>query len=89
MHPPQEQSGAVRQADATAWSPPERETRAVFQPVEVRFEDGRWAVGRINAWWQAEDGRLWCRLRVMGDGSGARWQPYDPDRVTLLPSHGT
>ncbi|MFJ9518528.1 hypothetical protein ACIRPK_09715 [Kitasatospora sp. NPDC101801] len=88
MHAPQEQPGAVRPVGTTGWSPPEQETRPVFQPVEVRFEDGRWAVGRINAWWEAADGRLWCRLRVMGDGSSAHWQPYDPDRVTLLPSHG-
>ncbi|MFJ6135492.1 hypothetical protein [Kitasatospora sp. NPDC092286] len=60
----------------------------VYQPVEVHFGDGTWALGRISGWWQDAAGRRWCRLRVARSGRPARWEPFDPARVVLLPAGG-
>lgn len=68
--------------------PPEAEVRWVYQPVEVHYPDGHWAVGRITAWWTDEDGAQWCRMRMTPGGQPPRWFPYDPDTIHLLPSSG-
>jgi len=84
---PQIQSDAGRR-DAS-WQPPPAQVRPVYQPVEVRGEDGDWALGRINAWWEPVGGGAWCRVRTVGRGGAERWMPYDPDRLTLLATGGT
>ena len=70
-------------------SPPEAEVRRVYQPVEIRCDDGNWAAGRINGWWRSPAGALWCRLRVPGSGTPARWVPFDASHLTLLQTEGT
>ncbi|MFJ3788763.1 hypothetical protein [Kitasatospora sp. NPDC090091] len=60
----------------------------VYQPVEVHFADGDWALGRISAWWRDAAGTRWCRLRVARSGRPARWEPFDEARVVLLPAGG-
>ncbi|WP_441248631.1 hypothetical protein [Kitasatospora sp. McL0602] len=69
--------------------PPEAELRQVYQPVEIRHEDGSWQLGRINAWWQAPDGRSWCRIRTARSGRPPHWVAFDPARVQLLQTEGT
>ncbi|GAA4853519.1 hypothetical protein [Kitasatospora terrestris] len=69
------------------WQPPETEIRRVYQPVEIHREDGTWALGRINAWWQPDDGTPWCRVHALR--TGEHWMPYDPERLLLLPGAGT
>ncbi|MFJ1758190.1 hypothetical protein [Kitasatospora sp. NPDC088134] len=77
------------QTDA-AWCPPEDDVRPAYQPVEVLLEaPDTWAVGRINAWWHDPEGRLWCRLRLLGATTGSRWHRYDPEQILLLPTVGT
>ncbi|MFE2727622.1 hypothetical protein [Kitasatospora sp. NPDC059327] len=68
--------------------PVDTEVEWVYQPVEVHFGDGRWALGRISGWWQDAGGSRWCRLRVARSGHPARWEPFDPARVVLLPAGG-
>ncbi|WP_043175957.1 hypothetical protein [Streptomyces sp. NRRL B-24484] len=70
------------------WEPPPAQVEQTYQPVEVRFEDGSWAVGRINAWWRPADGGPWCRVRVLRRGGAERWMPFDPEQVLLLPAGG-
>ncbi|MFD9128396.1 hypothetical protein [Kitasatospora sp. NPDC059571] len=74
------------QSEPARWEPPETQVERVYQPVEVRYEDGDWAVGRINAWWRADDGTRWCRLRVLRRGE-PQWTVFDPERLVLLPAH--
>ncbi|MER8187740.1 hypothetical protein [Kitasatospora sp. NPDC094015] len=62
--------------------------RWVYQPVEVHFADGDWALGRISAWWDGPHGDRWCRLRIARSGGAARWEPFEPARMVLLPSGG-
>ncbi|MDR3034502.1 MAG: hypothetical protein LBV78_15540 [Kitasatospora sp.] len=73
-----------------AWSPPEPEVRPAYQPVEV-LRDGSdtWALGRINAWWHSPAGEPWCRLRLIGTTAEPEWRRSDPERILLLPTHGT
>ncbi|WP_406193912.1 hypothetical protein OH807_03930 [Kitasatospora sp. NBC_01560] len=66
----------------------EADVDRVYQPVEVHFADGSWAVGRISGWWQDGDGARWCLLRVARSGRPARWEPFDPARMVLLPTGG-
>ncbi|AUY53886.1 hypothetical protein EH183_01570 [Streptomyces sp. CB01881] len=66
----------------------EADVEWVSQPVEVHYGDGRWALGRVSGWWQDAAGARWCRLRVARSGSPARWEPFDPARVVLLPAGG-
>ncbi|MFJ8044070.1 hypothetical protein ACIRBX_26570 [Kitasatospora sp. NPDC096147] len=73
---------------SSAWQPPAEEVEPAYQPVEVGLADGDWAVGRINGWWRPATGRSWCRVRLLGRGEEARWMPFDPDRLVLLPSSG-
>ncbi|RAJ44848.1 hypothetical protein K353_01425 [Kitasatospora sp. SolWspMP-SS2h] len=73
-----------------AWSPPEPDVRPAYQPVEVLLDDSdTWALGRINAWWHSPEGTPWCRLRLIGATAPPAWHRYDPDRILLLPTHGT
>ncbi|GAB7032396.1 hypothetical protein AB0G35_03170 [Streptomyces sp. NPDC021749] len=65
--------------------PPEAEVRWVYQPVEVRYPDHTWALGRISGWWTDTSGEEWCRLRTL-PGGGPRWCRYDPESVRLLPT---
>ncbi|MGX7758798.1 hypothetical protein ACWQ06_09020 [Streptomyces angustmyceticus] len=62
--------------------------RWVYQPVEVQYPDGGWALGRINAWWTDGAGELWCRLRTLPGSARAQWRRYDPESILLLPSTG-
>ncbi|GAA2085933.1 hypothetical protein GCM10009759_06180 [Kitasatospora saccharophila] len=83
MHPPQLQTDP-------AWSPPEQDVHPAYQPVEVLLDgSGSWALGRINAWWRSPDDEPWCRLRLIGSAAGPAWRRYDPERILLLPTHGT
>ncbi|MFD0273966.1 hypothetical protein ACFVHB_08625 [Kitasatospora sp. NPDC127111] len=66
----------------------EADVEWVYQPVEVHFGDGSWALGRISGWWHDGVGTRWCRLRVARSGRPARWEPYDPARMVLLPAGG-
>ncbi|MFF1908043.1 hypothetical protein [Kitasatospora sp. NPDC058218] len=68
--------------------PVDAEVEWVYQPVEVHFGDGSWALGRISGWWHDAGGLRWCRLRVARSGRPARWEPFDPARVVLLPAGG-
>ncbi|MFI1201166.1 hypothetical protein ACH4VR_17255 [Streptomyces sp. NPDC020883] len=68
--------------------PPEAEVRWVYQPVEVQYPDGAWALGRISAWWQDDEGEQWCLLRTLPGDGRPRWLRYDPDSVRLLPTEG-
>ncbi|MFF7229149.1 hypothetical protein BX264_3417 [Streptomyces sp. 2333.5] len=68
--------------------PPEAEVQWVYQPVEVQYPDGGWALGRINAWWTDGAGELWCRLRTLPGGACPQWLRYDPESILLLPSTG-
>ncbi|MFC8718212.1 hypothetical protein [Kitasatospora sp. NPDC057198] len=73
-----------------AWSPPEQDVQPAYQPVEVLLDDSDgWALGRINAWWHSPGGESWCRLRLIGSTAAAAWRRYDPERILLLPTHGT
>ncbi|MER5865101.1 hypothetical protein [Kitasatospora sp. NPDC002040] len=76
----------------TAFEPPPEEVRPAYQPVELLVGDepyDGWQIGRINGWWDAPDGRSWCRVRAVRGGAGPQWVPFDPDRIVLLPSSGT
>ncbi|MFI7102050.1 hypothetical protein ACIBK8_22140 [Streptomyces sp. NPDC050161] len=68
--------------------PPEAEVQWVYQPVEVRYPDGHWRLGRISAWWTDETGELWCRLRTNPGDTGPRWFRYDPEAIRTLPTTG-
>ncbi|MFE4399749.1 MULTISPECIES: hypothetical protein [Streptomycetaceae] len=68
--------------------PADRDVQWVYQPVEVDLGGGAWALGRISGWWQDAAGQRWCRLRIGRSGQPARWQPFDPARVLLLPVTG-
>ncbi|WP_195911416.1 hypothetical protein [Streptomyces kaniharaensis] len=77
-----------RRSPADGGEPADSDVQWVYQPVEVHLADGSWALGRISGWWQDTGGDRWCRLRLTRTGRPARWEPFDPARVVLLPVAG-